>query len=525
MSMIEKVLAPDIERADSALESWDKLKTIIDEMKSASPFQRDFEAGGREKLTPKAGVESRFREIGTLFIERLHGPDDPKVEGVIEFTQTFNPEESDTPDIILDALVNPKDIYAYHTLENSEGRMLSHIQSSLLELKSTDPNKKQAIIFNGFSITDDALQRRHLATEMFQTMLACSLEKAQSKQQEIQAIIVEGKANSELFWNFVGLRRLYFEDDGGNFHEIPYIQPPIDWDEDTGFPRGYKKGDSIKKFSSPEHLMVRAINSKKEISIAELLPMIESIYYDNYVSQSEGMDFSAEAKKRIPQLVEQFKLELVDNLKKSANGKLVMLSAAERQQKMEELGQRGKTLTEFFTTQEEQNQLKAEELQNAYVAESEVAGKGLFARRDFDAGEIISTYRVGKFRKYVIEEKLRPGRGDTAIQIATDKHGEPLYAVVPTDHPRAFVNHSCDPNAILHIVDKPDGTKDSLLTAIKPIKKDGEIFIDYSTTQSEEWEMPCNCGSPNCRHVITEFGRLPQKLKDKYRKLGALFLN
>lgn len=94
---------------------------------------------------------------------------------------------------------------------------------------------------------------------------------------------------------------------------------------------------------------------------------------------------------------------------------------------------------------------------------------------------------------------------------------------MPIDHPRNFVNHSCDPNAGIRIEDLSDGTKNSLLLAIKEIKKGEEITIDYSTTQFEEWTFEgCRCGQPNCRGKMTEFARLPENLKKKYISLNLI---
>lgn len=56
-----------------------------------------------------------------------------------------------------------------------------------------------------------------------------------------------------------------------------------------------------------------------------------------------------------------------------------------------------------------------------------------------------------------------------------------------------FVNHSCDPNSILNIPDKPK------LIAKKDINPGEEITVDYNRTEKSGAEVPCKCSSKNCK--------------------------
>lgn len=123
---------------------------------------------------------------------------------------------------------------------------------------------------------------------------------------------------------------------------------------------------------------------------------------------------------------------------------------------------------------------------------------------------------IDRYEKFPNAEQVEEDSdlAHNAIQIGINNEGEGLYVGVPIDHPRNFVNHSCNPNAGIRIEDLSDGTKNSLLLAIKEIKEGEEITIDYSTTQFEEWTFEgCRCGQPNCRGKMTEFARLPENLK------------
>ena len=63
-----------------------------------------------------------------------------------------------------------------------------------------------------------------------------------------------------------------------------------------------------------------------------------------------------------------------------------------------------------------------------------------------------------------------------------------------------FVNHGCDPNTRIHVV---EGEAKVSFVAIKPIREGEHLTFDYSTS---EWDMDekfdCHCGSPTCSGYI-----------------------
>jgi len=343
-------------KPDAKIASWQNLQKSIEEMEAASPYRREKETERTEKINPKDSENPKFAEIGELKIEHIKDRESPKIDKIVEFMEKFAPEEADTPEIIRDAVANPTDAYAYHTIENQKGETISHAQSSYLEL--TDENDQplnQSIIFGGFVITADEYRRKRLADEIWQSALRCNLEKAQKKNQELKAIVVEGKEESEPFWNHVGLKRVYFEDAQGNLHETPYIQPPIDWNNRTGLPKGYKKGDDMKKFSVPEHLMIKPTDNRNEITTQELMPIISAIYSDNYtLYRNEGEKYPTDkAIESTQEIVGQFQTELKQTLSQAKEGKLYLLDAKEREQKMMEFKAAGKNFEHFMFSEKE----------------------------------------------------------------------------------------------------------------------------------------------------------------------------
>jgi hypothetical protein len=56
-----------------------------------------------------------------------------------------------------------------------------------------------------------------------------------------------------------------------------------------------------------------------------------------------------------------------------------------------------------------------------------------------------------------------------------------------------YVNHSCEPNAILDITDRPK------LVAKRDIMPREEITVDYDLTEKGGRKVPCTCGCEKCK--------------------------
>lgn len=134
-----------------------------------------------------------------------------------------------------------------------------------------------------------------------------------------------------------------------------------------------------------------------------------------------------------------------------------------------------------------------------YVSETENKGKGLFAKENIKKGELVFVRKESKVytEKEMIASKIRE---DHFMQIGKNK----FIHILP---PGCYGNHSCDPNC---------GIKEDKTFALKDIKKDEEIIVDYDTFEYD-WRMWCKCGSPNCRKVLKGYKYLPKELKKKYK--------
>ena len=140
-----------------------------------------------------------------------------------------------------------------------------------------------------------------------------------------------------------------------------------------------------------------------------------------------------------------------------------------------------------------------------YVAECNL-GRGRVRQRAIRKGEIILAFG-GELIDFA-ETKRRGPRECMAIQVGPDQY-------IDTQPPGVFANHSCAPNAGIR--------NDRDLVAVRDILKGEEIRYDYSTTMDEHsFTMPCRCGAPGCRRVVTDFAELPADIQEYYLSRGLV---
>lgn len=139
-------------------------------------------------------------------------------------------------------------------------------------------------------------------------------------------------------------------------------------------------------------------------------------------------------------------------------------------------------------------------------------GRGIFATRDYYAEETLFQVE-GAFVTGYEDDELDENERSNTFRFSREKYINPKGTIGD------FLNHSCLPNA------KVIKRKKALyIVAVEDIRKGTEVVIDYSTiTASDDtWEMNCNCGNNECRGVISQFKKLPRKIKNKYLALGMV---
>ncbi len=150
----------------------------------------------------------------------------------------------------------------------------------------------------------------------------------------------------------------------------------------------------------------------------------------------------------------------------------------------------------------------------ALVRESRIHGKGLFARQQIAAGEIVAI-KGGHILESGVWDAIEPEVRDAEIQITEDFFIAPAY---PDQREGAmlYINHSCDPNCALQ--------GQIIFVAMRDIAAGEELTHDWATTDDLEYELSCNCGSSGCRGTITGKDWMRPELQEKYKGWFCWFI-
>jgi hypothetical protein len=126
--------------------------------------------------------------------------------------------------------------------------------------------------------------------------------------------------------------------------------------------------------------------------------------------------------------------------------------------------------------------------------EESIAGRGVFARRRFEPGEIIVPY-APKQRRLPADDPAAIAAADTKLTLLS----EGQWVIVPdTSVPGGWLcNHSCRPNAALY------SSGEGRIQCERSIEPGDEITLFYGwVTRNEPGRDPCLCGEPGCRGSI-----------------------
>ncbi len=138
-----------------------------------------------------------------------------------------------------------------------------------------------------------------------------------------------------------------------------------------------------------------------------------------------------------------------------------------------------------------------------YIGKSKLHGKGLFANQNIKKGEIIAIIK-GKVVNWIVINKSTSAVGPNWIGLRKNHWINP-------NHTFEKLNHSCNPSSGIR------GSR--TLVAIRNIKNEEEVTIDYSITEEDLfWRLnsKCKCGSKKCRKIIRSIQFLPLKTYKSY---------
>ena len=146
--------------------------------------------------------------------------------------------------------------------------------------------------------------------------------------------------------------------------------------------------------------------------------------------------------------------------------------------------------------------------------ESAIAGRGLFAEQDLEAGEVVAV-KGGHILDRAAVEALPEELFQTEIQIADGLH---LAATTPQERDAVmlFLNHSCEPNVGF--------AGNIVLVTMTDVAAGDELTVDYAMFDIIGEIMDCACGRPRCRGTITGDDWRLTELQERYRGYFSWYL-
>ncbi len=133
-------------------------------------------------------------------------------------------------------------------------------------------------------------------------------------------------------------------------------------------------------------------------------------------------------------------------------------------------------------------------LSPALFRESAIAGRGVFARRRFEPGDVVVPY-APRQRRVDARSPEALAAAETKLTLLSE---ERTVIIPDTSVPGGWLcNHSCDPNSAIF----SDG--EGRIQCTRAISPGEEVTIFYGwVSHNEPGRDPCRCGAAGCRGFI-----------------------
>ncbi len=150
----------------------------------------------------------------------------------------------------------------------------------------------------------------------------------------------------------------------------------------------------------------------------------------------------------------------------------------------------------------------------AIARKSSIHGTGLFAVAPIAQGEVVCVKGGYIFDRNALRSMPDWYRA-AEIQIAGDLFIGPLNEE-EREGSMIFSNHSCEPNI---------GVQGQIVfVAMRNIEAGEELTHDWATTDDDDYELECHCGTASCRKVITGQDWQRKDLQEKYSGYTSWYL-
>ena len=149
------------------------------------------------------------------------------------------------------------------------------------------------------------------------------------------------------------------------------------------------------------------------------------------------------------------------------------------------------------------------------IKKSVIKGKSLFTNKNIKKGEKIFHLNLNRLRRYSLEEikKIKKINKEHLDYVNDGKY-------VVDYSPASYINHSCNPNCYVKIINNYERD----VFTLRNIVKGEELTHDYTATSIDQfgngfWKFKCNCKSKDCRKIIHgDFLKMPKNWQIKFYK-------
>ncbi|MBU6500284.1 MAG: hypothetical protein KGJ89_00400 [Patescibacteria group bacterium] len=256
--------------------------------RTVKKLQRESKFSRQSPDSPSGEIEINGDKFKIEAIERSDSPELTEVQGLFE--RTFGKEEVDSEEILRAAVegktpFGTKDgvVYKVFVVKNAEGKVVSTVTGGSLDLydEQNKPTGKKMFMV-AYAVTDKECRQGGLAREAYTSAIMDSAIDAESDGKELAFAAGEFTYTSENFWNKVGWSRSYMEnpEDPKKYEEVKYVQPALDFDEDTGLPA---EGSG----EAPEHLMIDSFGQQPPSKI-DVMQTVRAFYRWNNIWPQEA---------------------------------------------------------------------------------------------------------------------------------------------------------------------------------------------------------------------------------------------
>lgn len=146
--------------------------------------------------------------------------------------------------------------------------------------------------------------------------------------------------------------------------------------------------------------------------------------------------------------------------------------------------------------------------------QSPIEGRGLYAVEDIAAGEVVAV-KGGHLVDHATLDAEVAAIGNSDIQITDDLH---LVALEESEYHGVmlYLNHSCEPNVGV--------AGNVVFVAMRDLSAGEELTIDYAMIDDHQGSLTCNCGTSNCRGIISGQDWRRPELQARYGRYFSWYL-